>query len=193
MTEIKPLTTNEQQVIKDHFEERVSRNSRKSMIDFLVNHFRYDTMNSWNQSTSYAHNIKLIRLPLPNDIDETAWAMLDCEEWQNHMSDLMHDFDEAHDYKWQAGGNGRSGGYMVLYQGGIKNNKPFVQPGKSLDQNEDFHDWDMDELKNRVDIVHDFDMLVADIVMNFGAFCRSYDVVDEIVMVPKTIRILQDK
>jgi hypothetical protein len=44
----------------------------------------------------------------------------------------------------------------------------------------------MDELKNRVIIVQDFDMLAADIIMDFCAFCRSYDVVE-------TVKILQEK
>lgn len=30
---------------------------------------------------------------------------------------LIQDFGSAHDYLWQAGMNGRSGGYLVLYQG----------------------------------------------------------------------------
>lgn len=188
-----PLTTQEQRAIKDHFEERVNKASRRSMIDFLVNHFRYDTMSSWNKSTSYAHNIKITHLPLPNDIDETTWAMLDCPEWYHHMNDLMRAFDEAHKHKWQVGTNGRSGGYIVLYQGGIKDRRPFVQPGRSLDQDEDFHDWDMDDLKNRVNIIQDFDMLTADIVMDFGAFCRSFDVANKTIFVPKTIKVLQEK
>lgn len=193
MIEIKPLITKEQRIIKDHFEKRVNKASQKSMIDFLTDHFRYHTMNSWNQSTSYAHNIKLSHLPLPNDIGETAWSMLDCQEWQDHMSDLMHNFDMAHNHEWQVGINGRSNGYIVLYQGGIKNNQPFVQSGRSLDQGEDFQDWDIDDLQDRVDIVHDFDMLVRDIVMDFGAFCRSYDVVNQVISVPKTIKCLREK
>jgi len=189
-----PLTTEEQRTIKDHFEKRVNKASRQSMIDFLTNHFRYHTMNSWNQSTSYAHNIKLFRLPLPNDIKETMYDMLDCPEWHRHMNNLMHDFDEAHNHRWQVGTNGRSGGYIVLYQGGIKKGgSPFVLPGKSLDQNEDFHNWDMDDLKSHVEIVQNFDRLVSDIIMDFGAFCRTYKVVDEEILVPKIVKVLREK
>ena len=61
-------------------------------------------MNSWNRSTSYANCIKLHHVNKPEDIDnDTWWEMLWITEWQ-----------------WQAGINGRSGGYVVLYRGGIK-------------------------------------------------------------------------
>ena len=40
--------------------------TRKQMIDFLSDHFRYHTMNSWNNATSYARCVKLNRLSLMN-------------------------------------------------------------------------------------------------------------------------------
>ena len=49
---------------------------RESMVKFLKNHFRYNTMNSWNRSTSYANNIKLHQIDKPEDIDnDTLWEM----------------------------------------------------------------------------------------------------------------------
>ena len=188
------LTTEEQRKIKDYFEEQVDKSSRDDMMAFLVGHPRYHTMNSWNQSTSYAHCIKLQRgLGLPKDIFDTMYGVVFCPYWTDHMGTLMSDFDIAHKHEWQVGTNGRSSGYMVLYQGGIKNGRPFCQPGRSTDQNEDFYEWDIESLRDRVLLVQDFDMLVSDIVMEFGAFCQNYDVVDKTIMVPKTIRVLQDK
>ena len=40
----------------------VDYTNRNEMIAFLTNHFRYSTMNSWNQMTSYANNVKLHNL-----------------------------------------------------------------------------------------------------------------------------------
>ncbi len=34
-----------------------------------------------------------------------------------NITQIMHDFDANHDHEWQAGFNGRSGGYIVLYKG----------------------------------------------------------------------------
>lgn len=44
------------------YEKKVNTKDRKEMIAFLKNHFRYDTMNSWNRSTSYANNVKNLQL-----------------------------------------------------------------------------------------------------------------------------------
>jgi hypothetical protein len=88
---------------------------------FLKKHFKYNTMNSWNRSTSYANNIKLHRIDKPEDINsDTWWGMLEITEWQEKLSDLLEDFGRDHEWQWQAGINGRSGGYVVLYRGGIK-------------------------------------------------------------------------
>lgn len=188
------LTTQEQRRIKDHFEQRINQQSRKAMVDFLTSHTRYDTLNSWNKSTSYAHCIKLHHsLGLPSDIDNTKYDMISNDEWRNHMDGLIDQFDKDHNYSWQVRINGRSGGYLVLYQGGIANCKIICYPCKSMDQDEDFHDWDIDQLIDRVDLICDFDRLVADIVMEFAAFCRTYDVVDETIMISKTVRVLREK
>jgi hypothetical protein len=54
------------------FSRKVDRRSRAAMIAFLVEHFRYDTMNSWNGSTSYAHCIKFSRLGLSPEQTDAA-------------------------------------------------------------------------------------------------------------------------
>lgn len=189
------LTTQEQRLIKNYFERRVNRQSRAEMIAFLYGHFRYHTMNSWNRSTSYAHCIKLHHgLGLPGDIDDAKYGMVFNPEWCNHMDGLINQFDEAHDHNWRVGTNGRSGGYLVLYQGGMtKEYKAIYYPGRSMDQDENFNKWDIDELRARVDLVCDFDMLATDIVIDFVSFCRTYNVVEEIIMVPKKVQILLEK
>ena len=101
--------------------KEVDKRYRETMIKFLRKHFRYNTMNSWNKSTSYANNIKLYNVDKPDDVDEeTFWEMIGITEWQEKLSDLLEDFGRRHDWQWQAGINGRSGGYVVLYKGGIK-------------------------------------------------------------------------
>jgi len=42
------------------FYKQVDKRYRETMRKFLRKHFRYNTMNSWNRSTSYANNIKLL-------------------------------------------------------------------------------------------------------------------------------------
>jgi len=103
------------------FYKKVNIKKRGEMIAFLKNHFRYHTMNSWNRSTSYANNIKLYNIDKPADIDsDTCWEMLGITNWHEKLNDLLEDFGRRHNWLWQTGINGRSGGYIVLYQGGIK-------------------------------------------------------------------------
>ena len=101
--------------------KQVDKRSRKVLVAFLKEHFRYNTMNSWNRSTSYANCIKLHQVDKPSDIDEeTWWQMLEIADWHEILNDLLDDFAREYDFQWQAGINGRSGGYIVLYRGGIK-------------------------------------------------------------------------
>lgn len=67
----------------------------------------------------------------------------------------------------------------------------FSQPGKSVDQNEDFSEWDMESLRERVKQVQEFDRLCDQIVDEFVYFCRNYDVVDKDILMPKSIRTLE--
>ncbi len=103
------------------FYKEVDKRYRETMITYLKKHLRYDTMSSWNRSTSYANNIKLYNFDKPDGIDDDTWGeMLSISEWQERLSDLLEDFGRMHNWLWQAGINGRSGGYVVLYRGGIK-------------------------------------------------------------------------
>ncbi|MFC1766822.1 hypothetical protein ACFL6U_32700 [Planctomycetota bacterium] len=103
------------------YEKQVDKRSRKAMTAFLKNHYKYHTMNSWNQSTSFANCIKLHHVNRPETIDsETWWQMMDISDWHDRLKDLLDDFGNNHEWTWQASINGRSGGYVVLYRGGTK-------------------------------------------------------------------------
>ncbi|MGN0178949.1 MAG: YqaJ viral recombinase family protein [Monoglobaceae bacterium] len=80
-------------------------------------HFRYFTANSWNGSQSYACNLKITRLGLDSGIVEKLFDMIQVQEFFYGIKDLINEFNSEHNYLWQAGMNGRSGGYLVLYQG----------------------------------------------------------------------------
>ena len=92
----------------EHFTKPVDRRSRQAMVDFLKNHFRYDTMNSWNASTSYANCIKVHLLPIPTEFNEAAYEMRGVPEWEQTFSNIIDSFDHAHDHEWQIGTHGRN-------------------------------------------------------------------------------------
>ena len=203
------------------------------MIKFLKNHFRYDTMNRWNRSTSYANNIKLHNIEKPQAVDNNIWwEMLSITDWQDQLSNLLETFGRAHNFQWQAGINGRSGGYVVLYKGGIKPSgyksycthcgqknyqavaegqtgicgrceaktrinfkqthmQVFTFPGKDVDMYEDFEDWTLSEIRERVELVQDFDKLCDSIVTEYIDTCKNYRISEEEILVPKTIKVLE--
>ena len=102
------------------FSKKVDLRSRKDMVEFLTSHFRYDTMSSWNRSTSYAHNVKVYNLGLTREQSDKLWEMIEIDEFYDEINWLMDDWAREHNYEWQVGFNGRSCGYLVLYQGGQK-------------------------------------------------------------------------
>ena len=97
--------------------------TRQDMIAYLTEHFRYDTMNSWNRATSYAHNIKISHLNhVEHDLRNRLYDMIGVEGTfdESGYNECLREFHARHAWAWQIGTNGRSGGYLVLYQGGRK-------------------------------------------------------------------------
>ena len=205
--------------------------TKKQMAEYLKGHFRYDTMNGWNTSTSYAANVKLGTF-VPRDLMDKAYEILEQGEVFLNINERIREFDETHNYQYQVGFNGRSGGYLVLYQGELKESgyKSYcrkcghknytatketgrvcgacgekarvdfstphkvatVYPGKSLDMDEDFEEWDTDSLKSRVKLVKEFDELVKDCKKEFIYFCKTFSVKEETIQVPKKIKVLEE-
>ena len=205
--------------------------TKKAMIDFLSKHFRYDTMNSWNQSTSYAANVKLHKLAIPKELEDDAYNALEMRDAYWDIEQIMDDFAERWDYQYQMGFNGRSGGYIVLYHGerkksehksyctecGQKNftsvketgkkcgacgamariDKEFESistfPGKEMDMYEDFAEWDVSSLQERVRLIKDFDKTVEDCKKSFVNFVKDNKIEDEEILVPKTIKVARPR
>ena len=95
--------------------------NKQQMINFLSGHFRYNTMNSWNASTSYAMNIKIHHVNFPDkETEGKAWEMINLPQAFWDFDKILRDFAERYRYEWQIGRNGRSSGYLVLYQGYMK-------------------------------------------------------------------------
>ena len=80
---------------------------------------RYNTMNSWNRSTAPAYNLKVHNV-VDSKLQDKVYELMECEGFYDEINDMIADFDRENDYSWQAGFNGRSGGYLVLYRGGKK-------------------------------------------------------------------------
>lgn len=208
------------------FYQSVDLRSRKTMIYFLINHFRYYTANSWNGSCSYACNLKITKLGLNTEIVDKLLDMIQIQEFFYGIDELLDAFNHEHNYCWQAAMNGRSGGYLVLYQGFAKQSeyksfctscgqrnytsieetgtvcgrckKPhrvnYINPpltistysGRSTDEGEDFSDWDIADLRERVRLIQEFDTL-ADSIVDYALNCtQNFVLKDETIFVPQT-------
>ena len=212
------------------FSEPVDLRSRKEMTNFLQGHFRYPTMNSWNRATSYACNLKIHRLGLESEIESKLYDMLGTQEFYCLRQDALDLFNEMHNYRWQAAFNGRSGGYLVLYQGELRSTghlsyctccgqrnfrsvtetgnvcgvcrksarvdfkvppkQPVTFPGRGTDMDEDYEEWSLSELRERVKLVQELDSLADDLVGQAIRMANEYDVVEEEYFVPQTRHVL---
>ena len=82
----------------------------------ILNRIRYYTMNSWNLSKAPAYNLKVYNV-IDNKLQDKVFELMDTENFYDDINLLIADFGRENGYLWQAGFNGRSGGYLVLYKG----------------------------------------------------------------------------
>lgn len=147
----------------------VDISSPKSMWNFLHDHYTYDTMNSWNGLKSIANNVKLYGLQLEGD-PYTALSFLNDEEYAT-VNSMIRDWDNEHP-GYVVGFNGRSGGYLVVYN--KKNNKSIL-PNELFDFDtyedclEYLHSYTdtisnhKHDLRELTELVRDFDELCNDL------------------------------
>ncbi len=89
----------------------------KSMYEFLIGHYTYYTMNSWNKEESIANDVKLYNLELEGDYGVALSYLFDEYDVGNlqwEIKDMIREWEKDHP-NYQVGFNGRSGGYLVLY------------------------------------------------------------------------------
>ena len=96
---------------------------------------KYWTMNSWNGSKSLAYNMKIYNI-FPIKYRHFIYDLMDKPDAYFTVNSLISAFEHKYNYKWQAGFNGHSGGYLVLYSGGIRDGVPYCQPGLDIKDNE---------------------------------------------------------
>ena len=177
------------------FYQKVDLSSRSEMIQFLLRHLRYDTMNSWNRSTSYACNLKLHSLGLDAATLDKLYDMLETQEFFDSQQVLRQQFGAEHLFRWQAAMNGRNGGYLVLYQGELRtdrdgNKEVVCFPGRSTDDGEDFEDWTTYEIRSRVKLVQRFDQLADALVKQAVEMAKQFTVAEEQYFVPQVRKVL---
>lgn len=126
-------------------------------FNYIKNHFKYWTMNSWNGLVSIANNVKLYKLGLTSEQLDKAYSLLDCENFYNEINLLIYDSG------LEVGFNGRSDGYLVLHN--FENNGCAVESWywDYENFNKLYPDYDHETIQDIInydfELVKDFDIL----------------------------------
>ena len=140
---------------------------------------RYWTMNSWNGVESLAYNLKVYNV-IDYKLQDKVFELMEAEDFYDEINDLIWCFDVNHNYEWQAGFNGRSGGYLVLYKGGIKpDGTKYCRPGvEILEEDVPTH------------VKRAFRKLAVDIVKHVEYLAKNCEVIDEEYTVTQTRKVI---
>ena len=155
--------------------------SPKSMFEFINNHFTYDTLNSWNRLKSIANNVKLYNLGLDGDwgtVLDYLYDENDIGDLQYQISEMINDWEHKHP-GYGLGFNGRSSGYLVIYnhdrQNGTINFRNILPDDlvgfdtyeEFKESIKDYYGWTMKdmipELREYTQLIRDFDKLCDDL------------------------------
>lgn len=128
----------------------------KDKFNYIKNHFKYWTNNSWNGLVSIANNVKIYKLGLTSEQIDKAYNLLDCE---NFYDELILIYGSG----LKVGFNGRNDGYLVLYN--FENNGCAVESWywdyeKYVDLLSDYEPETIEDIINYdFELVRDFDIL----------------------------------
>lgn len=142
---------------------------------------RYWTMNSWNRASSLAYNLKIYNV-IDNELQDKVYELMNFDEFWAEINELIWCFDTYNNYEWQAGFNGRSGGYLVLYKGGIlENGHTFTSPGTNIYEND-----------VPTHVKKAFRQLAIDIVKITEHMAKHYVVAEEEVTKIEKVKVLKE-
>jgi hypothetical protein len=140
------------------------------MFEFINNHFRYYTANSWNRGRSIANNVKIYNLGLSGDHWTALTFLQDDDYFVVNM--MIEDWETEH-RGYKVGFNGRSGGYLVLYNATGGSAIPDTLDYDNYeDYKADMRDYygsvkaNRNELRDFVKLVQDFDKL-CDVIRDY--------------------------
>lgn len=161
----------------------------KSMFNFIAEHTTYFTGNSWNRTRSIAHNVKLYNLDLDGDWT-VALAHLESGEYDT-ISFMIQDWEREHP-GYEVFFNGRSNGYLVLYN--KESRRSAIPENLDYETYEDYkadmRDWygsvraNRDELVMFTKLVQDFDRLcdnLRDYVNDLSKLSYEFEEMSKIV------------
>ena len=82
-------------------------------------------MSSNNLSTSWANRVKMWDV-IPRDLHDKFLDLINTVEYWVNIDGILYDYGESNNWQWQAGFNGKSGGYIVMYRGHANKKRIFT-------------------------------------------------------------------
>ena len=164
------------------FYQKVNKNNNKEMFEFLKNHFTYFTGNSWNLNESIANNVKVYNLGLDYEI----LNILQVDNYST-INTMIEDWELQHN-GYKVGFNGRSDGYLVLYNDNnmksaldyyVDSNDTYEEFKEDIQNNYGGLKWYKDTLREQVELVQDFDKLCDDLLDECEYMLENYKIVEK--------------
>jgi hypothetical protein len=159
----------------------------------LLKHFKYYVMNSWNEITSFAKNIKVYNV-IPQEYRDAAYNLIETSQFYNwYLNPIMEDYEadinkisSKMGIETVVGVNGRSGGYLVMSF--RKHGRLYHDVAKIV---EDFEE--NEEIDTLYEMVKLFDECAKKLIAKTIYCCQTLEVVEEEILVPKTVTALRHK
>ena len=108
----------ENENIENYFYNGLNEKTQEEKLKYIMNHFTYYTMNSWNINKSIANNVKVHRIGLSNEMYIKFFDLLEVDSDYIYflLKELIEDFEIISYTKIFF--NGRSSGYLVMTSNG---------------------------------------------------------------------------
>lgn len=161
------------------FYHPVDKRSKGAMLYFLKSHARHS---DGYEHPTYSNCVKLCRLDIPRAQLAMAYAMLDQEAPFESMGVMIDSWSGGTLHRFTVAQEGRSHGHLALVYG----------DGARL-HDTDMETWSLEDLRDRTQLVQDFDALSDALVSEFMRFVVHFEIVEETVLVEQVIRVLREK
>ena len=161
-----------------YYKKGININNIKQMFEFINGHFTYDTLNSWNRLESIANNVKLYNLHLDGDWSNAMGYLFDEDDiggLQYQISKKIRSWENIHP-GYSLGFNGRSGGYLVIYNMDREGRVNFrsILP-ESISGYDSYEDW-KESVKEYGENVSDYKSILQEttrVIQDFDKLCDT--------------------
>lgn len=180
------------------FTQNVDRRYRKNLEAYLKNHFRYQTMTTWDGPTSYANDVRLRNLNIPADKMDIARKLalneVTCPDWDDFVISTVQDFYQRTGY--HIGFNGKNCDYIVLYacqnddenpgQYKVLLNKAIDPPGRFEPEK-----LALNDLKARAILVWELDETCDKMRDKFVQILNTYEIHEQKINKKQTLQVFE--